>query len=275
MNSLFQVQTENVLPSTGDSSSNALPSVDAKFLWSTLPVNRIPMEHLSSGSSTRPVSPLPLRPVLATQHAAMDSGPPGSLYNQGGSGVLQPSPPASLINDATLGTNPASGGALASNSLPSLASQYIIGRPSTPPFFGTPLQIQLSSGLAQSVSNPQPSLSSMQPRAPPPPPPQPHPSQTFQGSLQQPQEQPMPYPLNTIQPQVPLQFPNQLHVPQLQFYHQTQESVLQPIGQSAQQQMDSGMNLNHFFSSPEAIQVYLIFLFLELHARDPRCQWLD
>ncbi|XP_066164528.1 protein virilizer homolog isoform X6 [Oryza sativa Japonica Group] len=268
MNSLFQVQTENVLPSTGDSSSNALPSVDAKFLWSTLPVNRIPMEHLSSGSSTRPVSPLPLRPVLATQHAAMDSGPPGSLYNQGGSGVLQPSPPASLINDATLGTNPASGGALASNSLPSLASQYIIGRPSTPPFFGTPLQIQLSSGLAQSVSNPQPSLSSMQPRAPPPPPPQPHPSQTFQGSLQQPQEQPMPYPLNTIQPQVPLQFPNQLHVPQLQFYHQTQESVLQPIGQSAQQQMDSGMNLNHFFSSPEAIQSLL-------SDRDKLCKLLE
>nr|ABF97029.1 expressed protein [Oryza sativa Japonica Group] len=263
-----QVQTENVLPSTGDSSSNALPSVDAKFLWSTLPVNRIPMEHLSSGSSTRPVSPLPLRPVLATQHAAMDSGPPGSLYNQGGSGVLQPSPPASLINDATLGTNPASGGALASNSLPSLASQYIIGRPSTPPFFGTPLQIQLSSGLAQSVSNPQPSLSSMQPRAPPPPPPQPHPSQTFQGSLQQPQEQPMPYPLNTIQPQVPLQFPNQLHVPQLQFYHQTQESVLQPIGQSAQQQMDSGMNLNHFFSSPEAIQSLL-------SDRDKLCKLLE
>ncbi|XP_052149602.1 protein virilizer homolog isoform X4 [Oryza glaberrima] len=272
-----QVQTENVLPSTGDSSSNALPSVDAKFLWSTLPVNRIPMEHLSSGSSTRPVSPLPLRPVLATQHAAMDSGPPGSLYNQGGSGVLQPSPPASLINDATLGTNPASGGALASNSLPSLASQYIIGRPSTPPFFGTPLQIQLSSGLAQSVSNPQPSLSSMQPRAPPPPPPQPHPSQTFQGSLQQPQEQPMPYPLNTIQPQVPLQFPNQLHVPQLQFYHQTQqESVLQPIGhvseqpigQSAQQQTDSGMNLNHFFSSPEAIQSLL-------SDRDKLCKLLE
>uniref|UniRef100_A0A0E0D2P2 Virilizer N-terminal domain-containing protein n=1 Tax=Oryza meridionalis TaxID=40149 RepID=A0A0E0D2P2_9ORYZ len=272
-----QVQTENVLPSTGDSSSNALPSVDAKFLWSTLPVNRIPMEHLSSGSSTRPVSPLPLRPVLATQHAAMNSGPPGSLYNQGGSGVLQPSPPASLINDATLGTNPASGGALASNSLPSLASQFIIGRPSTPPFFGTPLQIQLSSGLAQSVSNPQPSLSSMQPRAPPPPPQQPHPSQTFQGSLQLPQEQPMPYPLNAIQPQVPLQFLNQLHVPQLQFYHQTQqESVLQPIGhvseqpigQSAQQQTDSGMNLNHFFSSPEAIQSLL-------SDRDKLCKLLE
>uniref|UniRef100_A0A0E0KFJ8 Virilizer N-terminal domain-containing protein n=1 Tax=Oryza punctata TaxID=4537 RepID=A0A0E0KFJ8_ORYPU len=276
-----QVQTENVLQSTSDSSTNALPSVDAKFLWNTLPVNRIPIEHLSSGSSTRPVSPLPLRPVLATHHAAMNSGPPGSLYNQGGSGVLQPSPPASLISDATLGTNPASGGALASNSLPALASQFLIGRPSTPTsFFGTPLQIQLSSGLAQSVSNPQPSLSSMQPRPPPPPPQQPHPSQTFQqlGSLQLPQEQPMPYPLNTIQPQVPLQFPNQLHVPQLQFYHQTQqESVLQPVGhvseqsllnQSAQQHTDSGMNLNQFFSSPEAIQSLL-------SDRDKLCQLLE
>ena len=78
----------------------------------------------------------------------------------------------------------------------------------------------------------------------------------------------MPYPLNTIQPQVPLQFPNQLHVPQLQFYHQTQESVLQPIGQSAQQQMDSGMNLNHFFSSPEAIQSLL-------SDRDKLCKLLE
>uniref|UniRef100_A0A0D9XI97 Uncharacterized protein n=1 Tax=Leersia perrieri TaxID=77586 RepID=A0A0D9XI97_9ORYZ len=278
-----QVQTENVLPSTGDSSSNALPSIDPKFLWNTLPVNRIPMEHLSSGSSTRPASPLPLRPIPATQHPAMSSGPPGSLYNQG-SGALQPSLPTSLISDATLGTNPASGGGFPSNSLPSLAPQFLIGRPSTPTsFFGTPLQVQLSSGLAQNVSNPQSSLSSMQPRPPPPPPPQqPHPSQTFQqlGSLQLPhQEQPMPYPLNTLQPQVPLQFPNQLHVPQLQFYHQGQpESVLQPTGHvseqslllnhSAQQQTDSGMNLNQFFSSPEAIQSLL-------SDRDKLCQLLE
>ncbi|XP_006651539.1 protein virilizer homolog isoform X2 [Oryza brachyantha] len=276
-----QVHTDNVLPCTSDLSSNTLPSVDAKFLWNALPVNRIPMEHLSPGSSTRPVSPLPLRPVSATQHTAMSSGPPGALYNQV-SGVLQSSPPASLISDATLGTNPASLGALSSNSLPSLASQFLIGRPSTPTFFGTPLQIQLSSGLAQNVSNPQASISSMQSRPPPPPPQQPHPSQTFQqhGSLQLPhQEQPMPYPLNTIQAQVPLQFPNQLHVPQLQLFHQIQqESVLQPTGhvseqslplnQSAQQQTDSGMNLNHFFSSPEAIQNLL-------SDRDKLCQLLE
>ncbi|KAL5218709.1 hypothetical protein ABZP36_019393 [Zizania latifolia] len=283
----LQGQTENVLPSTSDSSSDALPNVDAKFLWNTIPVNRIPKEHLSSGSSTRSVSSHPSHPVPATQHAAMSSGPPASLYNQG-SGVLQPSP-ASLISDTTLGANPASGCALASNSLPSLASQFLIGRPSTPTsFFGTPLQVQLSSGLAQNVSNPQLSLSSMQARPPPPPPQQPHPSQTFQqlGSLQLPhQERPMSYPLNTIQSQVPLQFPNQLHIPQLQFYHQSQqECVLQTMGhvgerslllnQSAQadslsqQQSDSGMNLNQFFSSPEAIQSLL-------SDRDKLCQLLE
>ncbi|KAG8097437.1 hypothetical protein GUJ93_ZPchr0013g36127 [Zizania palustris] len=249
----LQVQNENVLPSNGDSSSNALPNVDAKFIWNTIPVNRIPMEHLSSGSSTRPVSPLPLRPVPATQHAAMSSVPPASFYNQG-SGVLQPSPPASHINDATLGTNSASGGALASNSFPSLASQFLIA---------------------------------MQARPPPPPPQQPHPSQAFQqpGSLQLlHQEQPMSYPLSTIQSQVPLQFPNQLQIPQLQFYHQSQQdSILQTMGhvgeqslrnQSAQadslsqQQRDSVMDLNQFFSSPEAIQSLL-------SDRDKLCQLLE
>jgi len=144
-------------------------------------------------------------------------------------------------------------------------------------FFGTPLpQVQLSSALQQNISNSQPSVS-VQPRPPPPPPPpqQPHPSQTLQqlGAMQLPQQdQPLSYPQSAILPQVPLQFPNQLPIPQLQLYHQSQQESVQGLRQAgeqsqlqnqnvqgdsfSQQQQDSGINLNQFFSSPEAIQVY-------------------
>jgi primosomal replication protein N len=79
-------------------------------------------------------------------------------------------------------------------------------------------------------------------------------------------------------PQVPLQFPNQLPIPQLQLYHQSQQESVQTMRQVgeqsqlqnqgvqadsfSQQQQDSGINLNQFFSSPEAIQVLLLFIFI-------------
>jgi primosomal replication protein N len=151
-----------------------------------------------------------------------------------------------------------------------------MGRPSMPAsFFGTPLpQVQLSSALPQNISNSQPSVSSVQPRPPPPPPPpqQPHPSQALQqlGAIQLPQ--------SAMLPQVPLQFPNQLPIPQLQLYHQSQQESVQTMRQVgeqsqlqnqgvqadsfSQQQQDSGINLNQFFSSPEAIQVLLLFIFI-------------
>jgi primosomal replication protein N len=82
-------------------------------------------------------------------------------------------------------------------------------------------------------------------------------------------------------PQVPLQFPNQLPIPQLQLYHQSQQEsgqTLRQVGEQSQlqnqgmqadsfsqQQQDSGINLNQFFSSPEAIQVTFKFIFMKLH----------
>jgi primosomal replication protein N len=79
-------------------------------------------------------------------------------------------------------------------------------------------------------------------------------------------------------PQVPLQFPNQLPIPQLQLYHHSQQESVQTMRQVgeqsqlqnqgvqadsfSQQQQDSGINLNQFFSSPEAIQVLLLFIFI-------------
>lgn len=266
-----------MLTGAGGSSSNDSPNAEAKFLWNTFPVNRIPLETFSSGLSARPMPPPPPYSAVATQHATMSSSSPATLYNQGT--VAQPSPAASMIGDSNLGMNSASGSMLASNLLPSFASQFLMGRPSMPTsFFGTPLpQVQFSSGLPQNISNSQPSVS-VQPRPPPPPPPpqQPHPSQTLQqlGAIQLPQQdQPLSYPQSAIVPQLPLQFPNQLPIPQLQLYHQSQQESVQALRQVgeqsqlqnqgvqadsfSQQQQDSGINLNQFFSSPEAIQVWL------------------
>ncbi|KAL6659181.1 hypothetical protein ACP70R_003221 [Stipagrostis hirtigluma subsp. patula] len=220
----------------------------------------------------------------------MGSCSPAILYSQGSSDV-QPSPAASVISDPTLGMNSPSGSTLASNLLPSFASQFLVGRPSIPTsFFGTPVQqVQFSSGLPQNISNPQPSVSSMQPRPPPPPPPpqQPHPSQTLQqlGAIQLPQQdQPLSFPQSAMLSQVPLQFPNQLPVTQLQFYHPSQQESLQALRQFgeqsqlqnqglqaerfSQQQKDSGIKLKQFFSSPEAIQRLL-------SDREKLCQLLE
>ncbi|RLN42074.1 hypothetical protein C2845_PM01G37050 [Panicum miliaceum] len=284
----LQGQTQYMLAGAGGSSSNDLPNADAKLLWNTFPVNRIPLETFSSGLSARPMPPQPYSTV-ATQHATMSSSSPATLYNQGS--VVQPSPTASMISDSNLGMNSASGSMLASNMLPSFASQFLMGRPSMPTsFFGTPLpQVQLSSALPQNISNSQPSVSSVQPRPPPPPPPpqQPHPSQTLQqlSTMQLPQQdQPLSYPQSAILPQVPLQFPNQLPIPQLQLYHQSQQESMQALRQAgeqsqlqnqnvqgdsfSQQQQDSGINLNQFFSSPEAIQSLL-------SDREKLCQLLE
>ncbi|KAL6659179.1 hypothetical protein ACP70R_003219 [Stipagrostis hirtigluma subsp. patula] len=271
----LQAQTQYMLAGAGGSSSNDLPNAESKFLWNT----------------SQSMPPPPPYSAMASQQAAMGSCAPAILYNQGGSGV-QPSPAASVISDPTLGMNSPSGSTLASNLLPSFASQFLVGRPSMPTsFFGTPLQqVQFSSGLPQNISNPQPSVSSMQPRPPPPPPPppqQPHPSQTLQqlGAIQLPQQdQPLSFPQSAMLSQVPLQFPNQLPVSQLQFYHPSQQESLQALRQFgeqsqlqnqglqtesfSQQQKDSGINLNQFFSSPEAIQSLL-------SDREKLCQLLE
>lgn len=269
-----------MLAGAGSSSANELPNVEAKLLWNTFPANRIPLETFSSGLPARPMPPLTPYSAVATQHATMNSGSPANLYSQGS--VVQPSPTASIISDSNLTMNSASGSMLASNLLPSFASQFLMSRPSMPtPFFGTPLQqVQFSSGLPQNISNPQPPVS-IQPRPPPPPPPpqQPHPSQTLQqlGAIQLPhQDQQHSYPHSAILPQVTLQFPNQLPIPQVQLYHQSQQEsgqTLRQVGEQSQlqnqgmqadsfsqQQQDSGINLNQFFSSPEAIQVTFKFI---------------
>ncbi|KAM0859855.1 hypothetical protein ACQ4PT_046916 [Festuca glaucescens] len=264
----LQAQTEHALANNGTSSSNA-PSADGNFLWNNFPVNRLSMEHFSSGSSARPMPPLPpTYSVPTTQHGAMSSGSPASLYNQGNS-VVQPSLSSSLMNEANSVMNSA------------LASQFLMGRPPMPTqFYGTSLQhVQLSSGLPQNVSNPQASVSSMQARPPPPPPlpQQPHPSQTQQhlGSVQwqQHQEQAQSYAQSSMQPQMALQFQNQIPVPQMQFYQSQQEFAGQTMrqvgeqsqvvnqsiqaGSSSQQQRDTDIDLQNFFSSPEAIQSLL------------------
>jgi hypothetical protein len=74
-----------------------------------------------------------------------------------------------------------------------------------------------------------------------------------------------------MQPQMALQFQNQLPVPQIQFYQSQQELAAQAMrqageqsqlvnqsiqaGSSSQQQREQDINLQQLFSSPEAIQV--------------------
>lgn len=229
--------------------------------------------------------PLPPPPYSnpITHSPALHSGSPASLYNQSTSNVgTLTLPTPSLISDTGLGILPASGNNnLSAYSLPPFTPSLLINRPnSLPGSVFSSQQGQIPSNLSHILPNSQPS--SIQPRPPPPPPPPPqlpHPSQTPQQAtpIQMPQphaEQAMPFAQSSVQLQVPLQFQQQLHVPQMQFYYPTQqpESVLpqpsqpavehqQPQNQGlqvdslSQQQKDAGISLQQYFSSPEAIQV--------------------
>ncbi|GJN40699.1 hypothetical protein PR202_gb29960 [Eleusine coracana subsp. coracana] len=74
-------QTQYMLAGTGGSASNDLANAEAKLLWNTFSVNRLPMENFSSGLSARQMPPSPYS-AAATQHAQMSSCP-AAVYNPG------------------------------------------------------------------------------------------------------------------------------------------------------------------------------------------------
>ncbi|XP_072967043.1 protein virilizer homolog isoform X2 [Typha angustifolia] len=287
-NAIAGLQTENnMLPTGNSSSSNALLNPESKFSWNSFTGSRLHAEHFSSVTSSRPTPPLP--PPYSTP-PALSSGSPASVYNHTNYVGNQRSP-SSRNSDTSLGMTPSSGTTI-SYSLPPFTPPLLISRPSSVPgsvLSSPPLpQGQLLSSLSQTLPNSQPSIPSLQPRPPPPPPPQlPHPSQSPQQPthIHMPQvhsEQVIPFPQNSIHVQVPLQFQQQLHVPQIQLYYQ--QEVLQPMRQaveqvqsqdhhiqadsSSQHQNDSGMTLQQYFASPEAIQSLL-------SDRDKLCQLLE
>lgn len=253
------------------------------------------METFTSTTSARPMPPLPPLPppfsTPITHSPTTISGSQASLYNQG-SVAAQFTPSSTPINDTGLGIFSTPGTSIASYSLPAFTPTLLMSRPASVPgtLFSAPtLQHgQNSSILSQPVPSSQTSVQSMQPRPPPPPPPQlPRPQPQHTGppiqASQPHSEQVMPIQQSSIQVQVnPLQIPQQLHIPQLQFYYEThqQESLLQPlqpmleqaqlqnqnlqVDSVPQQQKESVMTLQQYFSSPEAIQVCLVYGLLTL-----------
>ncbi|KAH7674399.1 Protein virilizer protein [Dioscorea alata] len=290
--------TENA-PSVGNNSVAALtasqPTMDSKYPWN-MPSSgsKLQAENFSSTTSIRPIPPLPpLPPPFSSpmaQSSAANSSPQASFFGQNVTGGSQP-PSHSTALDSSLANFPPGGG-VASFSLPQFSPSLMISRPSlSGTVFNSATQqhAQNSSSLSQTTPNHQTNIQLLQPRPPPPPPPQlprpPHPPQHSLPPVQVSQsEQAIPL-QNTYQVQMQsMQIPQQLQIPQLQFYyqHQQQEPLIQtmqplleqtqpPVVQSdsgAQQQMDPGMTLQQYFSSPEAIQSLL-------SDRDKLCQLLE
>ncbi|XP_073107829.1 protein virilizer homolog isoform X2 [Elaeis guineensis] len=295
----LNLQSENYLSTGNCSSSNAQPVLDPKLSWNSVSGSRLHMETVISTTSAHPMPPLPPLPppfsTPITHSPTTISGSQASLYNQG-SVAAQFTPPSTPINDTSLGIFSTPGASIASYSLPAFTSTLLISRPASVPgtLFSAPtLQHgQNSSILSQLVPSSQTSVQSMQPRPPPPPPPQlPRLQLQHMGpplQVSQPHsEQVMPIQQSSIQVQVnPLQIPQHLPIPQLQFYYETQqqESLLQPlqpmleqaqlqnqnlqVDSVPQQQKESVMTLQQYFSSPEAIQTLL-------SDRDKLCQLLE
>lgn len=264
--------------------------MDSRYAWNTTSSgNRPQVETFTSNPSARPMPPLPPHPppfsTQKMQSSATSSGSHASLFNQTTNVGVQPPPPSTSISDTSLGFFPTSGNNVNSYAVSPFATSLLISRPVSGTFFSSPSQ---HPGLP--VSGSWPSIQSMQPRPPPPPPPQvPHPHQHIgtSGQASQPQsEQGIPLQQNTVQFQVqPLQVPQQLHNPQLQFYYQTQqqEPLIQPtqtlveqlqpqnlhqVADNTHQQMESGLVLQQYFSSPEAILSLL-------NDREKLCQLLE
>ncbi|XP_038985471.1 protein virilizer homolog isoform X2 [Phoenix dactylifera] len=270
----LNLQSENYL-STGNCSSIAQPVLEPKLSWNSVSGSRLHMETFTSSTSAHPTPPLPpLPPPFSTPitHCPTTiSGSQASLYNQG-SVAAHLTPPLTPINDTSLGIFSTPGTSIASYSPPAFTPTLLMSRPASVPgtLFSPPtLQHgQNSSILSQPVPSSQTSVQSMHPRPPPPPPPQ------------------LPRPPQPQHTGPPIQIPQQLHIPQLQFYYETQqqESLLQPlqpmleqaqlqnpnlqVDSAPQQQEESVMTLQQYFSSPEAIQTLL-------SDRDKLCQLLE
>ncbi|KAH0460140.1 hypothetical protein IEQ34_010803 [Dendrobium chrysotoxum] len=279
-------QSENASSVSSLVSLTAQPLADNKLLWNS-------DSPSSSNTSARPTPPLPPTPPpfstpLAQSTSNFSSQTSLYLQSTNAGQVPQLSTP---ITD--LGIFSASGAGL-SYSLSPLAPAMLNNRPAAAgTFFGSPPQPhgQNPTSISQpGVPNPPLSLQSIPVQPPPPPPPQPrapHPSQNLGLPIQVPQpqfDQVMSLPQGTIQVQMqPVHIQQQL--PQLQIFYPSpqQDHIPHPVQiplaaqlrnsiqeaeNIAQQQKDSGMTLQQYFSSPEAIQSLL-------SDRDKLCQLLE
>ncbi|XP_059646578.1 protein virilizer homolog [Cornus florida] len=294
----FHVQTEylSVL-----SNSTSVPS-------SSLMPARTSMS--SPGGSARPPPPLPpLAPPYSTTPSLTSlrtSASQSSVYNQTsiGTAELGQTSVASL-NDVRFGNLSASGSLVTSYPPPPLAPPSLFSRPTSMPISlyassPTPHQGENPPSISQNLPIPLPSfqsvqsLAQLQPLQPPQLPRPPQPPQHLRPPIpaSSPSEQVVSMLQNPVQLQVqPLQMLQQpqvspIHVfyqhqqqenfshlqQQLQVEHANPQVLHQHADGASRQQEDSGMSLQHYFSSPEAIQSLLsdrdqLCLLLEQHPR--------
>lgn len=295
----FQVQSEYLSAFTNSSTSlaSSLSMPDSKYSRASLS---------SPSGSARPPPPLPPTPppfsaapfTLASLKVSVSSS---SVYNQtSGATTDLPQISGASLTDARLGNLSASGTRLSSYP-PPLVPPLVFSRPASIPvsIYGSTTTQQQGENPSNTIQNPPiPQLSiqsiqsfaQLQPLQPPqlPRPPQPpqhlrppvQPSQQPEQGvslLQSPIQLPV-QPLQMLQqPQVsPLhvyyqqqQQENFPHVQQQQQVEHGQHQVLRQQGDSSSQlEQDSGMSLQQYFSSPEAIQSLLC-------DRDKLCQLLE
>ncbi|KAK9122913.1 hypothetical protein Sjap_012515 [Stephania japonica] len=272
------------------------PRLDSKYSWTSLSTaNRLQDVKSSSPSGTaRPPPPLPPMPPPFSASSMMQmsvksSTSQSSGYNQANVGNHQlPLGSSSSVTDARVGTFAASGVGLTSYSPPQLVSPLLMSRPASVPvslFSGPSMQHQGQStpSLLHSVST-APSIHSAQPRMqlqPLQPPQPPHPPPHLRPPIEVSQQSELG--LSLLQNPIPVQghpfqMQQQPHLSPIPIYYQSQQpepsaqsqqphQVQNAQSQSLLQQGDSAM-LQHFFSSPEAIQSLL-------SDREKLCQLLE
>ncbi|KAK9290992.1 hypothetical protein L1049_009175 [Liquidambar formosana] len=294
----FHVQSEYLSAFNNSSAlASSLPMSDSKYSRTSFS---------SPSGSARPQPPLPPMPPpftsapfsLPSLKASTSQSP---VYNQTSVGSSElPQMSVAASSDARLGNLSASGARLTSYPLPPLLPHLAFSRSPTVPvtiYGSSPTQQQQGENpsILQNLSTPQPSiqsiqpLSQLQPLQPPqllrPPQPPQHLRPPIQPSQQAEQgvsllQTPVQLQVQSLQmlqqPQVspmhvyyqPQHQENFSHAQQQQVEH-AQLHVLNQQGDGAShQQQDSGMSLQQYFSSPEAIQSLL-------SDRDKLCQLLE
>lgn len=293
----FDAQSDNA-PSTSSSSfANSQPGVDSKLHWNMTSGSRFRSDSFTSTTSVQvpPLPPVPPPFSASVNHSSkIFSGSQASVSNPITNAGAQTHIASNNLNNTNYGAMSVSGNSLTSYSIPMFTPPLFISRPASVSgtfFSSSSMQnIQNTSSLSQHFTGSQFALQSVLPRPLPPQPQLPRPAQQLalpNQLLQTQSDQAMQFQKNPVQVQVnQLQVPQHIHVPRVQLYYQAQqqESVLQPaqstleqVQQPAQnlqadnsqfQQKDSGMTLQQYFSSPEAIQSLL-------SDRDKLCQLLE
>lgn len=276
----MQVQAEYLSSYTNSSLTSSSPLTDSKYGRATLS---------SPGGSTRPPPPLPpTPPPYSVNPSTLSSSKPlpsqSVVYSQTVGAVELQQTSIASSNDSRLSNLSATGTMLTSYPPAPLGPPLLFGRPGSMPgnLYGSNSAPHHTENLPSILQNlpislpaihSAPSLTQLQPLQPPqlprptaqslrtPFPSSPQPEQV--GSLLQ---SPLQMQMQMLQqPQVSpghiyYQTPQTDNVLQQQ---QVERSQLQPLhqqGDGTSQQQDSGMSLQDFFRSPEAIQV-------DLHSR--------